>query len=291
MFLSTCTTTMRRSERPFARANFTKSRSMVSRTPLRVSRITREMLNSARLSAGRIRWLRPDQVTRLVCTPRNVTELAAAGGRQPAEPDREDHDQHHPLPEIRQAEAEDRPGHDGLVEGSPGPQAGPQAERNSDDQGQGQGDERQFEGRRHSPEDQVDRGLVEHEGASEVAVQGVPDEGAVLLEERPVQAERRMACSRSAWVASAAIRMSIGLPIAKMPAKTITDVTKSTKRLWERRRMMKTVMAEDPASGFGEPRSVYRIFADRVSLFWSYPDAAPQLRIRSEAAQSYEQTG
>ena len=55
--------------------------------------------------------------------------------------------------------------------------------------------------------------------------------------------------------------------------------------------MMKTVMADDPASGFGEPRFVYRIFADRVSSFWSYSDVAPQLRTRMEAAQSYEQTG
>jgi hypothetical protein len=50
-------------------------------------------------------------------------------------------------------------------------------------------------------------------------------------------------------------------------------------------------MADVPASGFGEPRLVYRMFADRVSSFWSYPDVAPQLRIRTEAAQSYEQTG
>ena len=49
----------------------------------------------------------------------------------------------------------------------------------------------------------------------------------VLLEAGPGE---RGGWSRSAWVASAAIRMSIGLPIAKMPPKTITDVTKRTRR-------------------------------------------------------------
>jgi hypothetical protein len=54
---------------------------------------------------------------------------------------------------------------------------------------------------------------------------------------------------------------------------------------------MKTVIAEDPASGFGEQHFVYWIFADRVSSFWFYPDVVPQLRIRTEAAQSYERIG
>ena len=51
MFLSTCTQTMRRSDRPLARANFTKSSSMVSRTPLRVSRMTSEMLEQREVDA------------------------------------------------------------------------------------------------------------------------------------------------------------------------------------------------------------------------------------------------
>src|SRR5215203_6216676 len=38
----------------------------------------------------------------------DAADLATSGGGEPAEPDGEDHDQHHALPEVRQAEAEDR---------------------------------------------------------------------------------------------------------------------------------------------------------------------------------------
>ena len=125
------------------------------------------------------------RMSRLVRIPRTVSTSPAPGRRQPAEPDRKDHDEHHALPEIRQAEAEDRSGHDrsrrALVSGL---RPGPQAERDADDQRQGEGHECQFQGRRHAVQDQIDRGLVEHEGPTEVAVQGVPQEGAVLLDER-----------------------------------------------------------------------------------------------------------
>jgi hypothetical protein len=54
---------------------------------------------------------------------------------------------------------------------------------------------------------------------------------------------------------------------------------------------MKTVITDDPASGFGEARFLCGMLADRASSFWFHPDVAPQLRIPTEAAQSYEQTG
>jgi hypothetical protein len=55
--------------------------------------------------------------------------------------------------------------------------------------------------------------------------------------------------------------------------------------------MMKTVIAHDPASGFGEARFLCKMLADGFSSLWFFPNVAPQLRIPTEAAQSYEQTG
>ena len=66
----TWTPTMRRSVRPLARANLMKSSGSVSRTPVRVRRMTSDSLNSDRLIAGRIRWARPSRVNRLERMPR-----------------------------------------------------------------------------------------------------------------------------------------------------------------------------------------------------------------------------
>ena len=58
------------------------------------------------------------------------------------------------------------------------------------DEREGKGHEGELEGRRHAVEDEIDRGLIEHEGATEVAVQGVPEEGAILFDEGLVESER-----------------------------------------------------------------------------------------------------
>ena len=65
----TCMNITRIGERPFARANLTNSCGSTSRTPARVRRNTREILNNARFSAGRIRCCRPSRVSHDHCTP------------------------------------------------------------------------------------------------------------------------------------------------------------------------------------------------------------------------------
>ena len=70
---STCTQTTRKGDRPLARANFTKSSGITSRTPARVRRITSEILKSDRLNAGRIRWRQPSAVSHDHWKPRNST--------------------------------------------------------------------------------------------------------------------------------------------------------------------------------------------------------------------------
>ncbi len=185
----TWTQTMRRSVRPLARANLTKSSGIVSRTPVRVRRRTSETLNSDRLSAGRMRWARPEAVSKLWGC-RISHGVAAPGRRQPAEPDREDHHQHHALPEIRQAEAEDRTGHRRLVEETVRPEPGPQTERDANDERDETAPRSaNLQRRRQALEDQLDRRLVEYEGPAEVAMHAFDRKRQILLGQRAVEAE------------------------------------------------------------------------------------------------------
>ena len=73
MFLSTCTPTIRALESPLARANFTYSIAMASRTPARVSRINSDSLNRARFTAGKIKCSKPSSVKKLTGTPNKST--------------------------------------------------------------------------------------------------------------------------------------------------------------------------------------------------------------------------
>jgi hypothetical protein len=118
-----------------------------------------------------------------------MTCAASVRGQQ-LEVDREQHDEHQPDPEGRQAETEDRAGHDRLAAEGVRSQPGPQAERNADHHGQEQRHQRQLEGRRHAEQDDADRRLVEHERPAEIAVQRVQQEASILLPQRPVEAER-----------------------------------------------------------------------------------------------------
>lgn len=116
--------------------------------------------------------------------------FAAARGRQPAELHREDHDQHQPDPEIRQAEAQYRAGHDGAGADRVVAQAGIQAERHADQHRHDCGGEGKFQRRRHAFDDQVHRRLPEDEGLAEIAAEGRGDENEVLLPHRLVEAKR-----------------------------------------------------------------------------------------------------
>ena len=71
-------------------------------------------------------------------------QLAATVGRQPSEYDGEHPNENHALPEIRQAEPQDGAGDDGAVGHAVAFQPRPQAQRNADEHGKNQGDERKL---------------------------------------------------------------------------------------------------------------------------------------------------
>ena len=132
----------------------------------------------------------PDQVTRLVRMPRNVpTSPRPVDGSQPSQTEKimisimpcqkfgRLKPRIEPVMMVSSSTVSGlRP--DQRPSGMPR-----RATRNKSDEGE-------FQGRRHAVEDEIDGGLIEDEGAAEVAVQGVPQEGAILLDERLVESER-----------------------------------------------------------------------------------------------------
>ncbi len=71
------------------------------------------------------------------------------------------------------------------------PQPGIEPGRYADDDGEDAGGDRQLERRRQPLDDELERRLVEDEGAAEIALEGVAEEEEVLQPERLVEAERR----------------------------------------------------------------------------------------------------
>jgi hypothetical protein len=65
----------------------------------------------------------------------------------------------------------------------------PAAQRDSQHEREGKSHEGQLKRRRHPTEDEIDGRLIEDEGATQVALESIPDESAILFEERPVEPE------------------------------------------------------------------------------------------------------
>jgi hypothetical protein len=101
----------------------------------------------------------------------------------------EHHDEHQSHPEGRQAEAQDRPGHDRAAEEGMRAESGDQPERNPERDREHHGDEGELQRRRQLLHDELDGGHVEDERLAQVAGGGAREEGEVLLEDRLVEAE------------------------------------------------------------------------------------------------------
>ncbi|KAG0773505.1 hypothetical protein G6F22_014823 [Rhizopus arrhizus] len=115
--------------------------------------------------------------------------VAAPGGGQPSQPDGEQQDQHHALPEVRQRKAQHGRRHDAAAQVVVAVQAGDEPQRDADHTGQHDGHEDELEGGGDALHDQFDRGDAVHEGRAQVTVQRAPQESGVLLPHGQVQAQ------------------------------------------------------------------------------------------------------
>ena len=70
-----------------------------------------------------------------------------------------------------------------------GVEAGEETERNADDRRKAHGQKNELEGGRQARQDQIDGRNAVDEGASEIAFQGVAQEGEVLLPDRQIEPE------------------------------------------------------------------------------------------------------
>ena len=114
--------------------------------------------------------------------------LAAAAGQQ-LQLDREHQDQHHPKPEIRQREAEDRTGHDAAADERMRLEASEHPARDADRDRKHQRDKGKFHRRRHALQDEIERGTAVRERLAEVARERVLDEHPELYPNRLIEAE------------------------------------------------------------------------------------------------------
>src|SRR3546814_19872110 len=89
---------------------------------------------------------------------------------------RKEQDQHHALPEIGQAEAEDGACHDRLAADGVGLQAGQHAERHAEEDGDEQRQEGQLQGGRQLGEDEAERVGGMDEASAEVGLRRVRHE-------------------------------------------------------------------------------------------------------------------
>ena len=191
------------------------------------------------MTAGRSRCLSPSSVKIANGTPRTVVVGPRPLGRQQAQLDGEEQDQHQPDPEVRQREAEDRARHDAAAGKDSGLRPASTPSGMPIEDREGEPDERELERRRQALQDDLDGRHVVDEGAAEIAVQRVArTKSAELLVERPVEAERardRVALRTASRLGLA--RMSTGLPTAYIATKTIVAITATTRSDWPRRRI------------------------------------------------------
>ena len=190
MFLRTCTETMRRSDSPLARANFTKSSGIVLPHAAAGETDDERDLEQGKIEAGRMRWRQAGPgVEACRGFPRTMpTSPRPVDGSQPSQTEKI-------MISIMPCQKFGRlkPRIDPVMTVSSsscaGPETSPQAERDAQNEREGKSHEGQLERRRHPVEDEIDGRLIEDEGTTEVALQGIPDEGAILFDERPVEPE------------------------------------------------------------------------------------------------------
>ena len=133
-------------------------------------------------------WLHPSAVASEVRMPRNVPSVAAPARRQPAELDREGHDQQHADPERRDREAQHRQRHDRLGAETVRLVAGVDPRRDSHDRRDRDRHQDQLQRRWQAREDEAgDGGVVDHRPA-EVALRDIAEERQVLAPQRLVEA-------------------------------------------------------------------------------------------------------
>jgi hypothetical protein len=124
-------------------------------------------------------------------------DASVADRRQPAERQREDHDEHDPGPEARDRHAEQRPHHGQEIDDRVALHGGDDTGREGDEQrdhGRARGEQQRG---RELLDDEVAHGLLGAERAAEVAVRHSPEPAHVLVPERLVEAElaaERFAC-------------------------------------------------------------------------------------------------
>ena len=115
--------------------------------------------------------------------------IAPPGRRQPPEHDRKQYDHHQSDPEGRQREAEDRAGHDPAGDRIVRIKPGEKTERYADQDRQDQSRQRQFHGRGHVVQDQLQCRLAEDEGPAKIARGHPLQKVEILLADRPVEPE------------------------------------------------------------------------------------------------------
>ena len=109
--------------------------------------------------------------------------------RQPSQHHGKDHDHHQPHPKGREAETQDGTRHDGSADFGFRFQPCVDSERNPDHNGQDQGREGQFEGRRHAHQDQLQGRHAKDKGLAKIALEGIRKEMPVLHVDRFIETE------------------------------------------------------------------------------------------------------
>src|SRR5207245_3726261 len=107
----------------------------------------------------------------------------------PAEVDREEEDQHRPLPEDRDGEAEERADADHVVHGAVPPHGGDDAGGDAEGEREPHGKERQLDGDREALEDEADDGLASAPRGAEITLGEVAEPAGILDPPGLVEAE------------------------------------------------------------------------------------------------------